>query len=299
MRQQHRRSELWSYSSDEQSSHEENDELWSAFEGDEEFDCPYELLTLEEALRQLDEGKKERLASGDHTSLASRCQSKKVRCGTTNEAAELSTVFNVSSGDAIVQRLWVEYDVEINVQMNRIAWLERGLIESAVVRLIHEATAADFELMSAEGGSTLSSERSSFKLEVQMDHPLRTAEAWKIESGNCPIQDVECVFKPMEELADFKLRCVKENNRNWLYVQKAEADRPSHGIQTFVVEDEPQWGPRHSAQVVRTAYQCGQDDNADIELTGASCTRLRRKKLDLFSVAHDCLVGASERTVCA
>ena len=82
----------------------------------------------------------------------------------------------------------------------------------------------------------------------------------------------------MEELADLKLRCVKQDNQNWLYVQKAEADdRPSHVIQNFVVEDEPQWGPRHSAQVVRTAYQCGQDDNADIELTEAICARLKRK----------------------
>ena len=44
-----------------------------------------------------------------------------------NEAAERSSVFNVSSGEVKVQRFWVEYDVEINVQMNHIAWLERRL----------------------------------------------------------------------------------------------------------------------------------------------------------------------------
>ena len=37
-----------------------------------------------------------------------------------NEAAEPSLVFNVSPGEAIVQRVWVEYDVEMTVQMNHI-----------------------------------------------------------------------------------------------------------------------------------------------------------------------------------
>ena len=82
-----------------------------------------------------------------------------------NEAAEPSLVFNVSPGEAIVQRVWVKYDVEMTVQMNYINWSERGLIESAVVRLNREATAADIEQMSAER-TTLSSEECSFILEV-------------------------------------------------------------------------------------------------------------------------------------
>ena len=36
-------------------------------------------------------------------------------------------------GVAIVQRVWVEYDAETNVQMNHIIKPERGWIESAVV----------------------------------------------------------------------------------------------------------------------------------------------------------------------
>ena len=66
-----------------------------------------------------------------------------------SEAAERSSVFSVSSGEEIVQRIWVEYDVEINVQMKHMDWLERGLIESAVVRLNHEVAAADLKLTSA------------------------------------------------------------------------------------------------------------------------------------------------------
>ena len=53
--------------------------------------------------------------------------------------------------------------------------------------------------------------------------------------------------------------------------------RPSHGVQTCVVEDEPQWDPRHSFEVVWTTYQRVPDRNAGIKLTEMSCVRLKRK----------------------
>ena len=59
--------------------------------------------------------------------------------------------------------------------------------------------------------------------------------------------------------------------------QKTEAERPSQGVQTFVVEDEPQWGPGHIARVVRTAYQRVPDRNARIKRTEASCVKLKRQ----------------------
>ena len=37
-----------------------------------------------------------------------------------NETAEPSLVLNVRPGEAIVQRVWIEYDVEMTVQMNHI-----------------------------------------------------------------------------------------------------------------------------------------------------------------------------------
>ena len=71
-----------------------------------------------------------------------------------------------------------------------------------MVRLNHEAAAAGgVELMSAEG-TTLSSERCSFSLEVGIGLSRRTDETWEVESGKCPTQAVECDFKPTEELAD-------------------------------------------------------------------------------------------------
>ena len=78
--------------------------------------------------------------------------------------------------------------MEINVQTNHIDGLARGLIESAVVRLNHEAAAAGgVEQMSAEG-TTLSSERCSFSLEVGIELSRRTDESWEVESGKCPIK---------------------------------------------------------------------------------------------------------------
>ena len=75
----------------------------------------------------------------------------------------------------------------------------------------------------------------------------------------------------------FKLECVKQGNQNRMHVQKTEAGRPSHGVQTFVVDDELQWDPRHSTQVARAASQCVPDRNAHIQLTGRSGARLKRQ----------------------
>ena len=373
---QPRRSELCSYSSDEEWS-DEKDEIWSELDSDDDSHCPYQPLTLEEAFRQIEDGKKTRLAgkktdkptlhesrcsgmsgpvfgewsNGGTESLrpacevgsgknkvASVCFERRIqltdqkslviepneirtgsvavhywkeavsremkvmavdrveayrakmtpeRCSSTmmqiqetlmrkNEAAEPSLVFNVSSGEAIVQRVWVEYDVKMNVQMNHINWPERGLIESAVVRLNREAAAADFEQMSA-ARTTLSSEGCYFILEVPMELSQRTDETWEVESGKCLIQEVECVCNPTEELAGLNLECVKQGNQNGMHEQKPEAGRPSHGVQTFVVDDELQRDPRHSTRVVRAASQCVPDRNADIQLSEGRDARLKRQ----------------------
>ena len=150
------------------------------------------------------------------------------------------------------------------------------MIESAVVRLNHEAAAADFEQLSAER-TTRSSEGWAFILEVPTELSQRTDETWEVESGKCPIQEVECLFKPTEALAGLKLECVKQGNQNGMHVQKTEAERPSHGVQTFIVDDELQWDPRHSTRVVRAASQCVPDRNADIQLTERRGNRFKRQ----------------------
>ena len=278
---QHQRTELWSYSSDEESPDEENDELWSELYSDDDYDFPYELVTLEEALRQFDESKKARLASGNHASLTAPEEGYKLvptpeTLMWDNEPAERSSVFEVRSGEAIVQCVWVKYDVETNVQMNHINRPERGLIEIAVVRLINKAVTVDFEQMSAER-TTLSIERCSFTLETRMELSQRTDETWEVESGHCTTQAVECNFKAIEELADLKLECVKQGNLDCMCAPKTEAERPWHGIQTFVVEAEPQWDPRPTTEVARTAYQRVPERNAGIKLTEASSARRKRK----------------------
>ena len=45
-----------------------------------------------------------------------------------------------------------------------------------------------------------------------MELSQRTDGTLQVESGKCPTQAVECNFKPTEELADFKLECVKQDN---------------------------------------------------------------------------------------
>ena len=102
-------------------------------------------------------------------------------------------------------------------------------------------------------------------------------ETWEVESGHCTTQAVECNFKAKKELAELKLECVKQGNLDCMCAPKTEAERPWHGIQTFVVEAEPQWNPRPSAEVARTAYQRVPDCNAGIKLTEASSARRKRK----------------------
>ena len=65
-----RRSEWWSNSSDDEWSDKENEEILSELYSDDDYECPYELLTLEEALRHFYETKIVRLACGNHASLA-------------------------------------------------------------------------------------------------------------------------------------------------------------------------------------------------------------------------------------
>ena len=103
-------------------------------------------MIVRTSLRQFDESKKAILASGNHESLtAPEKGCKLVPTPETlmwnNEAAERSSVFHVRSGKVVVQRLWVESDVKINVQMDYVDCPERGLMESAIVRLNHEEAA--------------------------------------------------------------------------------------------------------------------------------------------------------------
>ena len=238
-------------------------------------------MTLEEALRQFDGSKRAELAIGNPVSLTTPERSYKLMLIPetlmwNNEAAEFSSVLNVRSGEAIVQRLWVEYEVEGVIQMDHIDWPERGSIESAIVRLSNEALATNSKGLSAER-TTLFSERCSFSLEVRTELSQRTEETWEVESGKRPFKEVDCVFKFTEELADVKLECVKQCNLDCMCAQKTEAERLWHGIQTFVVEAESQWDPRHSTEVARTAYQRLPDRNAGIKLTEASSARIKRK----------------------
>ena len=242
---------MWGQSRDKEWPDGENKEICSELIGDDDYDCPYELLKLEEAVRQFDENMRTRLARTNHGTLA-RPESCKVTpvletLMWKNESIKRSSVFEVRSGEVIVQRVWVEYDVEINVQMLHMECLERGLIKSAMVRLNNEARATDLDGLSTER-MMLSSERCSFSLEVRMELWQRSEETCEVESGKCTTQEVVCVLNLTEELVDLKLECVKQGILDWMCAQKTEAQRLSHGVQPFDVEYEPQWGPRQSAR---------------------------------------------------
>ena len=61
---QRRRSELWGHSSDEELSDEASNEICRQSIGGDDFDCPYWLLTLKEAVRHFD--KKHDIKTSEH-----------------------------------------------------------------------------------------------------------------------------------------------------------------------------------------------------------------------------------------
>ena len=69
-------SQTWSEGSDAEWSDDEPEEIWSELDSDDDRYCPYQPLTLEEALRQIEDGKKMRLTgkkSDNPTLHESRC----------------------------------------------------------------------------------------------------------------------------------------------------------------------------------------------------------------------------------
>ena len=68
--------QTWSEGSDAEWSDDEPEEIWSELDSDDDRYCPYQPLTLEEALRQIEDGKKMRLTgkkSDNPTLHESRC----------------------------------------------------------------------------------------------------------------------------------------------------------------------------------------------------------------------------------
>ena len=71
-----------------------------------------------------------------------------------------------------------------------------------------------------------------------------------------------------------------------MYVRKAKAETE---FRPFVVEDELQWDPGHSARLVSSALQRVPDPNADdIEVTESKLCETQERSLDFISVAHEC-----------
>ena len=81
-------SQTWSEGSDAEWSDDEKDEIWSEQDSDDDSYCPYQPLTLDEALEQIEDGKKTRLAgkSSDNPRLhelgyAAVCQAQYLMSG--------------------------------------------------------------------------------------------------------------------------------------------------------------------------------------------------------------------------
>ena len=134
----------------------------------------------------------------------------------------------------------------------------------------------------------------SISLEVRMQLSQRTDESWEVESGKCPTQEVDCVFKPREALVGLKLEWVKQDNSDLVVCAKSRSRKDvarNSDISCWL-----KMNPGPSNRGVRTAYNRVLDCNAGITLTEASCVRLKRQVWNSLLCIMS-LVSASKRFV--
>ena len=116
-------SQTWSEGSDAEWSDDETEEIWSELDSDDDSYCSYQPLTLEEALRQIEDGKKTMLTgkkSDNPTLHESRCGgvSGPVFGEWINGGTECSRpAFEVSSGKIRVASVCFERQIQLTVKV--------------------------------------------------------------------------------------------------------------------------------------------------------------------------------------
>ena len=153
---QTRRSEWCSYSSDEEWSDDEKDEIWSKQNSDDDSYCPYQPLTLEEALRQIKDGKKTRPA-GKKTDNATlhesryRGMSGPVFGEWINGGAEsLRPAGGVGSGKIRVESVCCERRIQLTDQKSLVSEPNEIRTGSVAVLYWKEAVSREMKVMAVD-----------------------------------------------------------------------------------------------------------------------------------------------------
>ena len=286
---QHPQRDSWSEcSGDEAWSDEENCELWSKLDSDDDYHCPYEPLTLEEALTQIEDRRKARHAVGwseDRISRTSRCYGKSSPAVAEWVADEMEylPIFEVESGEIKVAAACLEYWIQLYDQRSPVLGARDFKAKSVAVHLRKEAVYIETKGMQV---TTEEANRAEMTLESCSTLALRPS-AVEVGMGQTPHQSAYHVWKLVPELSFVKVPRVHQSRQSWESMIKFDQGGPLGEIRTtarnqsqmkqqpWVSRDMKHPLSRPKPELLRVN---GQDEPARVELQVASDTDISKRQ---------------------
>ena len=286
---QHPQRDIWSEcSGDEEWSDEENGELWSKLDSDDDNHCPYEPLTLEEALTQIEDGRKARLTVGrseDRILRTSRCyvMSSPAVAEWVADDMEYLPIFEVESGEIKVAAACLEYWIQLYDQRSPVLEVRDFKAKSVAVHLRKEAVYIETKGMQV---ITEEANRAEMTLERCSTLALRPS-AVEVGMGQTPYQSAYHVGKLVSELSFVKVPRVHQSRQSWEWMIKFDQGGPLGEIRTtarnqsqmkqqpWVLRDVKHALSRLKPEVLRVN---GQDEPARVELQVANDTDISKRQ---------------------
>ena len=280
----------WGACSDEEWSDEETDEFWEESESDDDFFCPYEPLTLEESLRQIEDGRKAPLAirkSEDPTFRTSGCSSMSspavAKCA--NGDSECLPDLDAKSGEIRVVPVHMEYRIQLSDQKSPVH--ESRDIMAEIVAVHSRAEAVPTETKAAEV-ARVDVSRANMTLERCFSIMMQPCVV-EVGIGRVSNQSANRVWRLVLELVPLKVPKVQRSSQYWKWAKRVDDKKPTRETLTLASfrrkkrkKQEP-WVPRDVKHKLSWSQPeelrvNGQDEPAGVELRVASDTDISKRQ---------------------
>ena len=280
----------WGACSDEEWSDEEADEFWEKSESDDDYFCPYEPLTLEEALRQIEDGKKAPLAirkSEDPTFRTSGCSSMSspavAKCA--NGDPECLPYLDAKSGEIRVVPVHMEYRIQLSDQKSPVH--ESRDIMAEIVAVHSRAEAVPTETKAVEV-ARVDVSRAIMTLERCFSIKMQPCVV-EVGIGRVSNQSANRVWRLVLELVPLKVPKVQRSSQYWKWAKRVDDKKPTRETLTLASfrrkkrkKQEP-WVPKgvkHKLSWLQPedSRVNGQDEPASVELRVASATDISKRQ---------------------
>ena len=222
------KAKYWGACSDEEWSDEETDEFWEESESDDDYFCPYEPLTLEEALRQIEDGKKAPLAirkSEDPTFRTSGCSSMSspavAKCA--NGDPECLPDLDAKSGEIRVVPVHMEYRIQLSDQKSPVH--ESRDIMAEIVAVHSRAEAVPTETKAVEV-ARVDVSRANMTLERCFSIMMQPCVV-EVGIGRVSNQSANRVWRLVLELVPLKVPKVQRSSQNWKWANRVDDKKPT------------------------------------------------------------------------